>query len=65
MVLSDSAQNFSSVFKSDVTRLSFLTEINSAFSDDDLKDIIANEMPLENPLDIDYFADINQDVYIT
>ncbi len=65
MVLSDSVQALSAFSQGSISNLSLFTNLSTTYTENDLKDIIANEMPYENTGEIDHFADLNQDVFIT
>ncbi len=65
MVLSDSVQTLSAFSQGTISKLSLFTNLSTTYTENDLKDIIANEMPYENTGEIDHFADLNQDVFIT
>ncbi|MDR4968362.1 MAG: hypothetical protein RG740_01955, partial [Acholeplasmataceae bacterium] len=65
MVLSDSVQTLSAFSQGTISKLSLFTDLSTTYTENDLKDIIANEMPYENTGEIDHFADLNQDVFIT
>lgn len=65
MILSDTIQELSSE-SHNISKLSNASnDDNEDIAYDHIKEIIASEMPFENTSDINHFADVNQDVYIT